>query len=101
VSGGYFDYIQGSLGNTIETLKDLIIDEEAGYQPESICPYLHEFSKETLAEFKKGLEYVNLAKIYLQRIDWLVSDDDGEDSFHERLKDDLNEYCNSVIKESK
>jgi hypothetical protein len=92
MSGGYFDYIQGSLDNTIDTLRDLIIDEEAGYPTESPCPYLHEFSKETLAEFKKGLEYVKLAQIYLQRIDWLVSDDDGEDDFHQRLKEDLNEH---------
>lgn len=29
------------------------------------------------------------AAIYVQRIDWLLSDDDGEDNFHERLKEEL------------
>jgi hypothetical protein len=30
-----------------------------------------------------------MAEIYAQRIDWLLSGDDGEDSFRERLKEDL------------
>jgi hypothetical protein len=30
-----------------------------------------------------------LAQIYVQRIDWLVSGDDGEDSFHSRLDADF------------
>jgi hypothetical protein len=30
-----------------------------------------------------------MAQIYAQRIDWLISGDDGEDSFRERLKEDL------------
>lgn len=29
------------------------------------------------------------AEVYAQRIDWLLSGDDGEESFHERLKEDL------------
>ena len=31
------------------------------------------------------------AYLYVQRIDWLVSGDDSEDGFHERLKEDLSE----------
>ena len=31
------------------------------------------------------------AAIYAQRIDWLLSGDDGEQSFKERLKEDLDE----------
>ena len=44
---------------------------------------------ETLKEFEKGMEYVRLAQIYTQRIDWLLSGDDGEESFYQRLKEDL------------
>ena len=33
----------------------------------------------------KGMDKVT----YTQRIDWLVSGDDGEDSFHSRLKKEL------------
>ena len=34
------------------------------------------------------------AEIYAQRIDWLLSGDDGEESFHERLKEELEELKN-------
>lgn len=36
-----------------------------------------------------GLFNLKLANIYLHRIDWLLSGDDGEDSFHSRLKEEL------------
>jgi hypothetical protein len=32
-----------------------------------------------------------MAAIYVQRIDWLMSGDDGEESFMRRLKEELDE----------
>ena len=52
-------------------------------------PNRYEYSKETIKEFKKGLAILKKAYIYAQRIDWLLSGDDGEESFHERLKEEL------------
>ena len=49
----------------------------------------YHFSPETIEEFKKGLALLRQAYVYAQRIDWLVSADDGEDSFHNRLKFEL------------
>ena len=46
---------------------------------------------EVLEEFKKGLKILKKAAIYAQRIDWLLSGDDGEDSFKRRLKEELDE----------
>jgi guanylate kinase len=43
----------------------------------------------SIEEFKKGLIILRQAQIYTQRNDWLVSGDDGEDSFHSRLKKEL------------
>lgn len=54
-------------------------------------PNQYEFSDATIAEFRKGLEYLRKAYVYAQRIDWLLSFDDGEESFHERLKEELTE----------
>ena len=45
-----------------------------------------------LQEISNGLGYLNLAGIYTQRLDWLFSGDDGEDSFFERLEEELNTY---------
>ena len=52
----------------------------------------HEFEDpEIIEEFKKGLKILKTAAIYAQRIDWLLSGDDGEESFKERLKEELDE----------
>ena len=52
-------------------------------------PYYPDYTPETLAEFRKGVEILKRASVYAQRIDWLISCDDSEDSFHERLEEDL------------
>ena len=44
---------------------------------------------ETIKEFQEAYIKCREAGIYAQRIDWFVSGDDGEDSFHQRLKEDL------------
>lgn len=44
-----------------------------------------------LDEMKKGLKILKTAAIYAQRIDWLRSGDDGEESFKKRLKEELDE----------
>jgi hypothetical protein len=35
------------------------------------------------------MKALRVAAVYTQRIDWLVSGDDGEESFLERLKEEL------------
>jgi hypothetical protein len=54
------------------------------------------YSDETIKEFKEGVRLCKLAYVYAQRIDWLVSCDDGEESFHERLKEELEEVANEI-----
>ena len=50
---------------------------------------INEFSDDTIKELNKAVELLKMAEVYAQRIDWLVSGDDGEDSFHNRLKFEL------------
>ena len=57
-------------------------------------PNPYKYNKETIKEFKKGLAILKKAYIYAQRIDWLLSDDDGEESFHKRLKEELDNLKN-------
>ena len=89
MSGGYFQYKQWEIGNIADEVEQLIIDNDS----EELNEYGHvkgyHYSKETMAEFKKAFIILRQAHIYVQRIDWLVSGDDGEDSFHRRLKDEL------------
>lgn len=54
-------------------------------------PNNRNFSEETIKEFKKGVEYLRKAYVYAERIDYLLSGDDGEEEFHKRLQKDLKE----------
>ena len=42
-----------------------------------------------------AIKYLRVAQIYSKRIEWLLSGDDGEESFHKRLKEELDEYKNN------
>ena len=52
------------------------------------------YTKKTIAEFKKGIKAIRRALVYLHAIDYLLSGDDGEESFHARLKEDLEKLKN-------
>lgn len=64
-----------------------------------------------LDDMKKGLMALKVAAIYAQRIDWLLSGDDGEESFKRRLKEELDalyskplidyEYWNNIREENR
>lgn len=75
MSGGYFDYAQYKISEIADSVEQLIRENN--------------YSEETKKEFVAGLDALNKAAIYAQRIDWLVSGDDGEESFHRRLAEDL------------
>ena len=110
MSGGHFDYYQWHIRDIIYSLEDYIYghsldEEDIDYYIEDhwledkekeyviknkhTVPNLYEYSKETIKEFKKGLAILRKAYVYAQRIDWLLSGDEGEESFHERLKEEL------------
>ena len=115
MSSGHFEYAQYHIGDiycSIERyldgreineddidwyIKEHYLDErEIDYirKHHRTIPNESEFSKETLAELKKAVHILKQAEIYAQRIDWLLSGDDGEDNFHERLKEELEKLEN-------
>ena len=99
MSGGHFNYYQRHIRDIIEKLDEVI---ELNGKPVSEktsqfdSDYHYEYSPETIARFKEGLYYLNKAWVYAQRIDCLLSGDDGEDTFHERLVKDLYPSFGSV-----
>lgn len=54
--------------------------------------YYPEYSEETIKEFRNAIDALRRAEIYAQRVDYLICGDDGEESFHSRLKKELAEY---------
>jgi hypothetical protein len=87
MSGGYFDYEQCRMQNMADRLASVIETND-------------EFSKETLAEFLKGLVLLTAAAVYLERIDFLLSSDDSEETFHKRLKEDMDKLSTKVDHET-
>jgi hypothetical protein len=98
VSGGHFDYNQYLIGAIAEQIEQIVANwhvpraPEDSYDPRSdseIYPM-----PETLAEFRHAIDLLYQAEIYAQRIDWLLSGDDGEETFHKQLKEDLEKLNN-------
>ena len=85
MSGGRFQYSQHRLTEMVEEIQSTIQNNGV----KDAWGYADNFSEETIAEFRKGIEVLNRAYVYAQRIDWLVSSDDSEDGFHERLQQEL------------
>ena len=105
MSGGKFGYDQYKIQYIIDEIEQIIYnngrkktDEELKEEfyrdsdwyeqyPEDL--YHYEYPKNVIAEFKKGIYYLKLAYTYAHRIDWLLSGDDGEESFLKRLYNEL------------
>lgn len=83
MSGGHWDYVQYRLDNLIEEIYE---DMESDYVKE--CGVQR--------ELELTVHYLNLSRIYLNRLDWLISGDDGDETFNERLKSDLNSYFENL-----
>lgn len=51
-----------------------------------------ELSDETINAMKEAYRQIRIAEIYATRVDWMMSGDDSEESFSERVKEDLAEF---------
>jgi len=89
MSGGHFDYQQYKLGYIADELEQLILQNDSEELNQWGDRVGRQYTAETIEQFETALGLVRRAQIYVQRIDWLVSGDDGEESFHARLKHEL------------
>lgn len=51
-----------------------------------------EMSDETINAMKEAYRQIRIAEIYAERVDWMMSGDDSEECFRERIKEDLEEF---------
>ncbi len=91
MSGGHFDYQQYRLSDIADSIEGVIEANVTDGNPLDSNEWMQSYSAATIAEFKTAVDLLRRAQCYAQRIDWLVSGDDGENTFHERLKEDLSE----------
>ena len=95
MSGGHFDYKQHHIDDIICEMQNIIKNNN---KENDSLDYFGEYdvnyklSPEVIAEINKSIVFLNLANIYTHRIDYLLSGDDGEESFFKRIEEDLNKY---------
>jgi hypothetical protein len=56
---------------------------------DEICDCINDFQPETVDIFREGLRILKTARVYAQRVDWLISGDDNEADFNVRLSEEL------------
>lgn len=93
MSGGYFNYDQNRIGYIADKIEELIATNDSIEEDDWGCYKGHHYTQETIEKFKEAVTTLRKAEVMAQRVDWLVSCDDGEDSFHRRWQEDLrNKY---------
>jgi len=88
VWGGHFNYGQQKIGWIADEIEQFIQNNDIEDGDTGIF-IGYRYSPETLDEFKNAVKALKVAQVYARRIDWLISGDDGEDTFHARLREDL------------
>lgn len=92
-------------GEVFQSIKRYMSDTPDGEQIPVLysihhCYYDHypyeadvlELSAETIDAMKEAYRQIRIAEIYATRVDRVMSGDDSEDSFRERIKEDLAEF---------
>ena len=105
MSGGHFNYDQYKIGYIADDIETVI--ERNGrektreemkaegwkdpnwYERYPEDKFHYEYPPEVIEQFKTAVKKLREAQVYAHRVDWLLSSDDGEESFLRRLKEDL------------
>jgi hypothetical protein len=89
MSGGHFDHQQYKISHIAHEIEDIIRKNKTDATDSHGFPLDYNFNDDTIIELEKAVILLRQAHIYAQRIDWLISGDDDEETFHERLKEEL------------
>lgn len=111
MSGGHFEYKQYTIEDIADSIEDYLYgheldetevkdyindlyiddDKEADYVREHhrTLPNRHGYRFATLQQLKRAVRSLRKAAVYAQRVDWLLSGDDSEETFMQRLFTDL------------
>ena len=108
MSGGFFEYKQYHLNDIIDSIerelnqqgklkpKSELFSDEKYYQNNPEEKFYYSYPVAVLDKMKEAVAVLKIAEIYVQRIDWLISGDDGEQTFLERLANELIKKENEV-----
>jgi hypothetical protein len=104
MSGGAFDYNQYKIGYIADQIEETVVKNGVEKTPEEIKNDWHnnewyekypedkfhyKYPDEVIEKMKEAVKALKIAQVYAQRVDWLLSGDDGEESFLSRLEEEL------------
>ena len=89
MSGGHFDYVQYKLEDIADEIEKIVQENTSNEVDEYGQLIGKNYSGETIYELMIGVTFILAASTYINRIDKLLSGDDGEDSFHSNLNEDM------------
>ncbi len=89
MSGGHFNYAQYRMEDIAIEI-DRLVDENDSTEKDSWGEdiSLH-YPPEIIERFRQAAHTIRQAQEMAQRVDWLVSGDDGEESFMSRWNDEV------------
>jgi hypothetical protein len=105
MSGGAFDYNQYKIGYIADQIEEVIVKNGVKKTPEEIKDegwrddswyekypedkFHYKYPDEVIEKMKEAVKALKIAQEYAQRVDWLLSGDDSEESFLSRLEENL------------
>ena len=85
MSGGYFDHQDFRIEEIAIEIKRLIVNNEEKDE----WGHANNYPQDIIEKFKEAAYTLRRAAEMTHRVDYLVSGDDGEDSFRERWKEEV------------
>ena len=94
MSGGHWDYVQYRLTDVIDELKGIVSGEikTTDWSTGEEVLERDNYTQVTLEAFKRATKAIEIAQTHIQRIDWLLSGDDSEESYYRRLHTELEKF---------
>ena len=84
MSGGRFGYAQYQFGGIVESIRSTIANNDSDEKDEWGETIGGHLPPDIIAKLAETADTVERAKKMVTRVDWLLSGDDGEDSFRRR-----------------
>ena len=98
MSGGHFDYVQFRMEDIATEIEELIYRNDSTEKDDFGEDIGYHYPSEIIKRFKEAAHTIRQAQEMAQRVDWLVSGDDGEESFMTRWYYEVREYFREVNK---
>lgn len=102
MSGGFFEHRQWNISEMAEEIDNIVKNNMDETKNEWGDVKGRHYPPEVIERFKEAVLALEKAYIMVQRVDWLLSGDDGEENFIRRWDEELKELearCETENKE--